>query len=223
MKVVKVFATYRIPDKGINLLKEKGYEVEVYQGEEFLEKAEMIRLSKDADGIITQLRDPIDKEFIESLERCKIISNYAVGYNNIDVEAAKANGIYVTNTPGVLTEATADIAFALILAVARKIVPADKFTREGKFTGWRPNLFLGYDLYGKTLGIVGMGRIGQAVARRALGFGMKIVYYNRHRLPEEIEKQYDARYVSLDELVSISDYISLHTPLTPETYHLIDE
>jgi len=219
---MKVFVSYAIPEKGISMLREK-FDVEVYEGEEFLSKQEMMDKCKDADAIISQLRDPIDEEFINSLTKTKIIANYAVGYNNIDVQAAIKKGIYVTHTPGVLTEATADIAFALILSVSRKIVEADKFVREGKFVGWKPKLFLGYDLYGKTLGIIGMGRIGQAVARRALGFGMRIVYYNRNRLPEEIEKEYNARYVTIDELVQISDYISVHTPLTNETYHLLNK
>ncbi|MFN6991211.1 MAG: 2-hydroxyacid dehydrogenase, partial [Fervidobacterium sp.] len=218
---MKVFITYAIPEIGIQMLKEK-YDVDVYEGEEYLSKIEMIQRARKADGIITQLRDPIDEELINSLENAKIIANYAVGYNNIDISAATNRGIYVTHTPGVLTEATADIAFALLLAVARKIVEADRFVREGKFVGWKPKLFLGYDLYGKTLGIIGMGRIGQAVARRAVGFGMKIVYYNRNKLPEDVEKQYNANYVKLDELIEISDFISIHTPLTQETYHLID-
>ncbi|MEJ5258071.1 MAG: D-glycerate dehydrogenase [Fervidobacterium sp.] len=222
MSTAKVFITYAIPEKGINLLKEKFY-VDVYDGEDFLTKSELIRRSKDADAIVTQLRDPVDNEFIESLQKAKIIANYAVGYNNIDVQAATQKGIFVTNTPGVLTEATADIAFALLLTVARRIVESDKFVREGKFTGWKPKLFLGYDLFGKTLGIIGMGRIGQAVARRALGFGMNVVYYNRRRLPVDIEEKYNARYVDLDTLIAISDYISIHTPFTKETYHLISE
>ncbi|MGC8954559.1 MAG: 2-hydroxyacid dehydrogenase [Fervidobacterium sp.] len=220
---MKIFVTYDIPEKGINLLIERGYEVDVYKGEEFLSQEEMIARSKNADGIITQLRDTIDRNFIYALERTKIIANYAVGYNNIDIQAAKERGIYVTNTPGVLTDATADTAFALILAVARKIVQADKFVREGKFVGWKPKLFLGYDLFGKTLGIIGMGRIGQAVAKRAIGFGMKIVYHNRKRLSEDVEKQFNASYLPLDELMSVSDVISIHTPLTNDTYHLINK
>ncbi|MFN3691398.1 MAG: 2-hydroxyacid dehydrogenase [Fervidobacterium sp.] len=219
---MKVFITYAIPKIGIEMLRAK-YDVDVYEGDEFLSKNEMIERARKADGIVTQLRDPIDEEFINSLENVKIIANYAVGYNNIDVGVATNRGIYVTHTPGVLTEATADIAFALLLAVARRIVESDRFVRDGKFVGWKPKLFLGYDLYGKTLGIIGMGRIGQAVARRALGFGMKIVYYNRNKLPVELEKQYNASYVKLDELIEISDFISIHTPLTQETYHLIDE
>jgi len=219
---MKVFVTYKIPEDGLKLLKEK-YELDVYEGEEFLTKEEMLKRVKDADAVITQLRDPVDKEFIDAGKKLKIIANYAVGYNNINVEYAKSKGIYVTNTPGVLTEATADIAWALILAVARKIISADRFVREGKFKGWKPKLFLGYEIHGKTLGIIGMGRIGQAVARRALGFGLKIIYHNRKRLPEEIEKKYSASYVDLETLLKNSDFISINVPLTDETYHLLDE
>lgn len=219
---LRVFVTYEIPEKGLLMLRERGCEVDVYVGEEFLSKEAMMARAADADALITQLRDPVDREFIYSLRRAKVIANYAVGYNNIDIEAAKERGIYVTNTPGVLTEATADIAFALILAVARRIVEADKFVRQGEFVGWKPKLFLGYDLYGKVLGIVGMGRIGQAVARRALGFGMHVLYHNRNRLPKEVEAAYNAKFVSLDELMAESDFISIHTPLTKETFHLID-
>ena len=219
---MKVFVTYKIPEDGLKLLKEK-YELDVYEGEEFLTKEEMLKRVKDADAVITQLRDPVDKEFIDAGKKLKIIANYAVGYNNINVEYAKSKGIYVTNTPGVLTEATADIAWALILAVARKIISADRFVREGKFKGWKPKLFLGYEIHGKTLGIIGMGRIGQAVARRALGFGIKIIYHNRKRLPEEIEKKYSASYVDLETLLKNSDFISINVPLTDETYHLLDE
>lgn len=218
---MRVFVTYEIPDSGLRMLREK-FELDVYTGEEFLTKEEMIERARKADAMVAHLRDPIDAEFIQSLEKMKIIADYAVGYNNIDVQVATERGIYVTHTPGVLTEATADIAFALILAVARRIVESDKFVRDGKFVGWKPKLMLGYDLYGKTLGIIGMGRIGQAVARRALGFGMNIVYHNRNRLPQEVESEFKAKYLSVDELISTSDFISLHTPLTKETFHMID-
>lgn len=218
---MRVFVTYEIPESGLKMLSEK-FELDVYTGEEFLTKEEMIERARKADAMVAHLRDPIDTQFIQSLEKMKIIANYAVGYNNIDVQAATDRGIYVTHTPGVLTEATADIAFALILAVARRIVESDRFVRDGKFVGWKPKLMLGYDLYGKTLGIVGMGRIGQAVARRALGFGMNIVYHNRNRLPQELETEFNAKYLSLDELIGTSDFISLHTPLTKETFHMID-
>ncbi|MBB6062295.1 glyoxylate reductase [Thermosipho japonicus] len=217
---MKVFITYKIPEPGINLLKEK-FDVDVYEGERFLTKQEMMERVKEADAVVTQLRDPVDKEFIDAGKKLKIIANYAVGFNNIDVEYAKQKGIYVTNTPDVLTEATADITWALILAVARKIIPADKFTREGKFEGWKPNLFLGYEIYGKTLGIIGMGRIGKAVARRAMGFGMKIIYHNRKRAEDDYK--YNAKYVDLETLLKESDYISINAPLTKETYHLLNK
>ncbi|ABR30753.1 glyoxylate reductase [Thermosipho melanesiensis] len=216
---MKVFITYKIPDAGIKMLQKK-FKIEVYQGEKFLTKKEMMEKVKNVDAVITQLRDPVDREFIDAGKNLKIIANYAVGYNNIDVEYAKKKGIYVTNTPDVLTEATADIAWALILAVARKIIPADKFVREGKFEGWKPHLFLGHEIYGKTIGIIGMGRIGKAVARRAMGFGMKILYHNRKKVDDDYK--YNAKYVELETLLKESDYISIHTPLTKETYHLLD-
>ncbi|MBT1247962.1 MULTISPECIES: D-glycerate dehydrogenase [unclassified Thermosipho (in: thermotogales)] len=216
---MKVFITYKIPEKGIKLLKEK-FHVDVYEGKNFLTKEEMLERVKYADAVITQLRDPIDREFIDAGKKLKIIANYAVGYNNIDVEYAKEKGIFVTNTPDVLTEATADIAWALILAVARKIIPADKFVREGKFEGWKPHLFLGYEIYGKTLGIIGMGRIGKAVARRALGFGMNVIYHNRKKVEDDYK--YNAKYVDLETLLKESDFISINAPLTKETYHLLD-
>lgn len=219
---MKVFITYKIPGPGIDMLKER-FTVDLYEGEEFLTKEEMMHKVEDVDAIITQLRDSIDREFIDRGKNLKIIANYAVGYNNIDVAYATQKSIYVTHTPGVLTEATADLTWALILSVVRRVVESDKFVREGKFTGWKPELLLGYDLYGKTIGIVGMGRIGQAVARRALGFGMKVIYHNRHKLPEEIEKKYNATYSDLDTLFKVSDIVSLHTPLTGDTYHLVDK
>ena len=169
------------------------------------------------------LADTIDKDVLESgKDRLKIVANYAVGYNNIDFEKAKELGIYVTNTPGVLTETTADLAWALMLAISRRIVESDAFTRSGKFEGWKPELFLGNDVYGKILGIIGFGNIGQAVARRAIGFNMKVYYYQRHKVAPEIEKSLHATYLSLEEVLTKSDFISLHVPLTKETYHLID-
>lgn len=176
--------------------------------------------SKEVVGILCLLTDKIDKYIIDNLPNLKIISNYAVGFDNIDVDYATSKGICVTNTPGVLTETSADLAWALILAARRLIIPADRFTREGKFKGWEPDLFLGYDVYGKTLGIIGFGRIGQAVAKRALGFDMKIVYYSRTR-NLEAEKSLNAEYKDLDELLKISDIVSIHTPLNKDTVHMI--
>ncbi len=185
-------------------------------------KDEIIRKIRDKDAILCFLRDPIDREVIDSAPKLKIISNYAVGYDNIDVEYAKSKGIYVTNTPDLLTEATADLTWALILAVARRIVEADSFTRAGKFKGWEAGLFLGMELNGKRIGIVGMGRIGKAVARRARGFGLEIVYNKRQRLSPDEEKKLSARFMDLDELLQTSHIITIHTPLTPETNNLIN-
>jgi glyoxylate reductase len=176
------------------------------------------------DGILCLLTDTIDREVMEAAgPKLKVIANYAVGYNNIDVEEATRRGIMVTNTPGVLTETTADLAWALMMSVARRIVEADRFVRAGKFRGWEPMLLLGTDVYGATLGIVGFGRIGQAMARRALGFDMTVLYYDLQRASEEIEQKYRVRFTPLPELLQTSDFVSLHVPLTKDTYHLIGE
>lgn len=220
--MAKVFVTYKIPDMGLNLLKEK-FEVIINPYDRLLTKDELIKAASNFDALITMLADTIDKDVLESgKDRLKIVANYAVGYNNIDFEKAKELGIYVTNTPGVLTETTADLAWALMLAISRRIVESDAFTRSGKFEGWKPELFLGNDVYGKILGIIGFGIIGQAVARRAIGFNMKVYYYQRHKVAPEIEKSLHATYLSLEEVLTKSDFISLHVPLTKETYHLID-
>ncbi len=166
--------------------------------------------------------DPVTSEMIEAAPRLRVIGNYGVGYNNIDVGAATRRGVAVTNTPGVLTEATADTAWALIMAVTRRTVEADAFVRAGKFNGWRASLFLGMELAGKTLGIIGLGLIGQAVARRGLGFGMGVLYCGRHRAAPEVEAALRVNFVSLERLLREADVVSLHCPLTPETRHLLD-
>jgi glyoxylate reductase len=168
------------------------------------------------------LSDPIDAEVIGSNPRLQVIANYAVGYNNIDLETAAARGIIVTNTPGVLTEATADLTWSLILSLARRVVEGDRLTRSGRWTGWNPTQLLGTELSGKILGIIGMGRIGQAVAQRAVGFGMRLIYHNRRRLPHRIEKKLRASYRPLRSVLAAADILSLHVPLTRETRHLID-
>ncbi len=178
-------------------------------------------MAGESQALITYLSDPINKEVIDSGKNLKIIANYGAGFNNIDFNHAKSCGIWVTNTPGVLHETTADLTWALILGIARQIVPSDRYTREGKFTGWGAKLFLGGDVYGKTLGVIGCGEIGRAVARRALGFGMKVLYHNRNRLSVELEQSLNASYVSLEELLRESDFISLHVPLTEETRYMI--
>lgn len=217
---MKVFVTRRIPEKGLKMLEEH-YKVSVNPHDRVLTKEEIIEGVKDADALLCLLTDTIDREVIDAGQNLKIISNYAVGYNNIDVEYATEKGITVTNTPGVLTETTADLAWALLMAAARRVVEGDKFMRAGKFRGWAPMLMLGTDVYGKTLGIVGMGKIGQAVARRAKGFDMHIIYYSRKR-KLDVEKKTGAEYVSLETLMKESDYISLHVPLTSETRNMIN-
>jgi len=220
---LKVYITRRIPEPGIEMIR-KEHEVEINPYDRVLTREELLQAVKGKDGILCLLTDKIDAEVFDAAgPQLKVVSNYAVGYDNIDVNEATKRGIVVTNTPGVLTETTADLAWALILATARRIVEADKFTRAGKYEGWAPMLFLGQDVYGKTLGIVGMGRIGQAVARRAKGFNMKVLYNDIRRIPEETEKELNATFVSLDELLEQSDFVSLHTYLSPETYHLINE
>jgi glyoxylate reductase len=168
------------------------------------------------------LTDRIDKEFIDKNLQLKIIANYAVGFDNIDTKYANQKGIIVTNTPDVLTPAVADITFGLLVVVARRIIEADSFTRKGKYKGWQPDLFLGQEIYGKTLGIIGLGRIGTAVAERAKGFSMKILYNTRTR-DKQIEERLNAKYTSINSLLKESDFISLHVPLTPETKHLISK
>lgn len=174
------------------------------------------------DALLSMLSNPVTRKVLEAGKELKVVANYAVGYNNVDVSAAKELGIRVTNTPGALTEATADIAWALILATIRRIPESEHYLRAGRFDGWDPLGFLGFDLNGKTIGIIGLGRIGQAVARRAQGFGMKILYHNRKQVDASIETALSASYVEdYRELVKTSDVLSLNCPLTPETRHMI--
>lgn len=215
----KIFVTRKIPQPGLDMLKEH-YEVIVNPHNRVLSKDELLDGVRTADGLLCLLTDDITAEVMDINPNLKIISNYAVGYNNIDVEAATKRGIQVTNTPGVLTDTTADLAWALIMAVGRRVVEGDVFTREGRFEGWDPMLLLGTDITGKTLGIIGMGRIGQAVARRAMGFDMRILYHDMAPVPVA-EEEYQAEFVALDELLRQSDFVTIHAPLTDETRHMI--
>jgi glyoxylate reductase len=187
-----------------------------------LTRIELIRGMRGRPALISMLSDQIDAEVIHRNPRLKVIANYAVGTNNIDLKTASSKGIIVTNTPGVLTNATADLTWALILSLARRVPEGDRLVRTGGWTGWTPTQLLGLELTGKTLGIIGMGRIGQAVARRAFGFGMRLTYHNRRRLPVGLERTLHAAYRPLSRLLSTADIVSLHTPLTPDTRHLID-
>lgn len=215
----RVFVTRKIPQAGLDMLKEH-CEITVNPHNRVLTKAELMDGVRTADGLLCLLTDEITSEIMDVNPNLKVIGNYAVGYNNIDVEAATKRGIQVTNTPGVLTDTTADLAWALIMAVGRRVVEGDTFTREGRFSGWDPMLLLGTDITGKTLGIIGMGRIGQAVARRAMGFDMRIVYHDVTRV-SAAEEEYQAGFVGLDELLRQSDFVTIHAPLTDETRHMI--
>jgi glyoxylate reductase len=217
--MARVFITRSLPSPGIKMLEDR-YEVEVNPYDRVLSKKEIISGVIDKDALLCLLTDAIDNDIIDAGNDLKIISNYAVGYNNIDVNYATAKGILVTNTPGVLSETTADLAFTLLMATARRIPEGDKLMREGKFMGWAPELLLGTDVHGKTLGIIGLGRIGILVAKRAKGFDMKVLYYNTSRKPE-VERELGVKYVDLDDLLRDSDFVTLHVPLTSATKSLI--
>lgn len=175
----------------------------------------------DCEGLMCALTDRVDAALLARAPRLRAVANIAVGYNNIDVPACTARGVMATNTPGVLDDSTADLAWALMLGTARRITEVERRIRAGEWTGWRLKQWLGVDVHHATLGIVGMGRIGQAIARRALGFEMKVVYHNRKRIASELERKCNAAYVSLDELLTQSDFVVLQVPYTPETHHLI--
>lgn len=219
---MKVFVTGNIPDSGVQFLIERKYEVEVYKGDNPISQNLLFKKTKNADGIISLLSDRIDKEIISNALKCKIIANYAVGFNNIDIQFAKEKGIVVTNTPDVLTDSTADLAITLSLACARRIIEAEKFLRDNKFKGWKPRLFLGTELKNKIFGILGAGRIGTATAIRANAFGMKILYCSNHK-NLFLEKSTGAKKVSLKQLLIKSDIVSLHLPLNENSYHLLDK
>ena len=217
----KVFITRSIPSIAMDMLKEY-FQVEVNEEDRSLSKEEIIEKAKNSEGVLCLLTDNIDEEVIKSCNNVRIFSNYAVGFNNIDIKAATDKGIVVTNTPGVLTDTTAELAWALLFSAARCVVSADKYTREGKFKEWTPKLFLGQEITGKTLGIIGAGRIGQAFGKKGAGFNMKIVYHNRTR-DLNFEKECNAVWVTLEELLKESDFVSVHVPLTNETTHLLGE
>ncbi|MFQ5969576.1 MAG: 2-hydroxyacid dehydrogenase [Nitrososphaerales archaeon] len=218
----KVYVTRNIP-KAIEMLREH-CQVTFHKREKAPSRKEIIKNIKDKDGMLCVLYDKIDEQVVNSGERLKVISSYSVGYDHIDVDAATERGIYVTYTPEVLTETTADLAFALMMAVSRRVVEGDKLVRKGKWKdAWYYDFMLGNDLHGKTLGIIGMGRIGSALVRRASGFKMKILYHNRNRLPLDREKELDVEYRRFNDLLKESDFISIHVSLSNDTYHLIDE
>jgi glyoxylate reductase len=222
---MKIYVTRKVPESGINILKAKGYEVVVNPEDRVLTKDELISALKNQnyDALFCLLTDKIDGEVMDSFgSQLKIVANMAAGVDNINIEEAKKRGIMVTNTPGVLTDTVAEHTFALILAIAHRIVEADKFTRALNWQGWAPMLLLGNNLSGKTLGVVGLGRIGSRVAYYAKkGFDMKVLYYDVNR-NEEFEREYSAVYMPLDDLLKQSDFVSIHVPLLEATRHLIN-
>ncbi|MBE3518937.1 MAG: D-glycerate dehydrogenase [Firmicutes bacterium] len=218
----KVYVTRKIPEPAIALLRES-LDVSVWPEEDVVVPRDVLmREVKEVEGLLCVLTEKVDRELLDAAPRLKIVANMAVGYDNIDVGSCTERGIVVTNTPDVLTDATADLAFALLLATARRLPEAMDFLLKGQWKTWSPMLLTGKEVYGATLGIVGMGRIGQAVAKRARGFDMKVLYYSKRRNPQ-VEEEIGARYVDKETLLRESDYVSLHLPLTPETRGFIGE
>lgn len=220
MSKPKVFVTRVIPDKGLDLVKDF-CEVDLWEGDLPPSRAELIQHVQGMDGLLSLLTDKVDGEVMDAAgKQLRVISNHAVGFDNIDVQAATARKIPVGNTPDVLTDATADFSFALIMAAGRRLIEADRYVREGKWKTWGPMLLLGAEMKGATLGLVGFGRIGKAMARRASGFDMHVIYYD----PTELESrsEFNATRVDFETLLEESDFISLHTPLTADTRHIIN-
>lgn len=218
----KVLITREIPQEIVEII-EKACLVEMWDREDTPIPRELLLTKiQDIDGLFCLLTETIDEEVLEKAQNLKVVSNMAVGYNNIDIEAAKQRGIIVTNTPGVLTETTADLTFALLMATSRRLIEASNYLRNGEWKTWSPMQLTGQDIFGATIGIVGMGRIGEAVAKRAQGFDMKVLYHNRNRKPE-VEDMLGVEYVELDRLLQQSDFVVIMTPFSKETVDLISE
>jgi glyoxylate reductase len=217
----KVYVTRQLFPEAMEIL-ETVAEVEAFDGiDNAIPRDLLLEKVKDIDGLLPLLTERIDDELMEAGNKLKVVSNYAVGFNNIDIKAATERGIYVTNTPGILMDTTADAAFALLMAIARRIPEADRHIRsKGWIHAWGPRMYIGSDIHGKTLGILGMGRIGSAIAKRAKGFEMNVIYHDVYRR-EDLEEEMGITYKSRDEILSSADFLSLHVPLTPETHHMI--
>jgi lactate dehydrogenase-like 2-hydroxyacid dehydrogenase len=219
----RVFVSRIIPDEGLRLLAD-ATEADIWDGDLPPARAELLRRVAGCGGVLTLLTDRVDDEFLDAAgPQLRVVSNYAVGFDNIDVPACTRRGIPVGNTPGVLTDTTADLAWALLMAAARRLPEGDRYVRDGRWKTWGPLLLLGPDVHGSTIGIVGFGRIGQAVARRAAGFGMTVLYHDVNRLPDAVTEPLGASYVPLEELLARSDFVSLHVNLTAETRRLIND
>jgi glyoxylate reductase len=219
----RIFVTRPFADEGIKMLRAKKYQVDIYEKDEVIPRKELLKRVKGCDGLLSLLTDKIDAEVMEAAgPALKIIANYAVGFDNIDLKAAKEKRIVVTNTPSdEVNRSVAEHAFSLILALAHRVPESDVYAKAGKYKGWSPNNLIGTDVEGKTIGVVGLGRIGMSLAKKAVhGFGMKCVYADMRRNPE-FEKEFDAKQLPLEKLLQVSDFVSLHVPLLPSTKHLI--
>lgn len=224
MATPRIYLTRPLPEPAARLLRAATVEVRGWdRGDTPVPRDILLREVIDADGVVCLITEKMDAEVIDRMAKCRVIAQVAVGYDNVDVAAATRKGIFVTNTPGVLTETTADMAWSILMATARRVVEGDKFTRSGRWKTWEIMGFTGQDVHGATLGIVGMGRIGTAIARRAAGFAMPVLYHNRTRLPEAQESAVGGRHVPLDELLRESDFVVISCALTLETRHLISE
>ena len=218
----KILVTRAIPEEAKKLLLEH-CDVEQYDKHTAIPRPLLLKKIKDKDGLLCILTEKIDARLLDAAPKLKAVATYSVGFDHIDVKACGERKIVVANTPGVLTETTADFTWTLLLAAARRVVEGDGFMRAGKYKAWDPMMLLGTDVYGKTLGVVGFGRIGQAVARRAQGFGMKVLYFDTQRIFPEVEKQFGAEYREINDLLRESDFVTLHCVLDRATHHLIDE
>ncbi|MFL5685704.1 MAG: 2-hydroxyacid dehydrogenase [Chloroflexota bacterium] len=219
----RVFVARRLPEEGLDLVR-SACELDLWDGDLPPPRDELLRRVAGVDGALTLLTDKVDDEFLDAAgPQLRVVSNYAVGFDNVDVAACARRGVRVGNTPGVLTETTADLAWALLMAAARRLPEGDRFVRDGKWKTWGPLLLLGPDVHGATIGIVGFGRIGQAVARRAQGFGMEILYHDLEPLPSSVSEPLGATYLRLEELLPRADFVTLHVNLSPVTRHLINE
>jgi len=218
----RVFISSTLPREAVGLIP-RDFTLDYNNSEVPLSKAELVSRLNGKDGLICHIISTIDEEVLASAPTLKVVANVAVGYNNIDVAAARRRGVIVTNTPDVLTETTADFAWTLLMATARRVVEADHYARSGRWTAWKWDLLWGADVHGTTLGIVGFGRIGRAVARRALGFNMRVLYHDAVRADAAVERELSATATDLDTLLREADFVTLHTNLTPEARHLIGE
>lgn len=219
---MKIYLTRKLPEIAFELLEESKIDYNFHKRDFPIPRKKLLQEVQNCDGLVSMLTEQIDKEVIDSMKRCKVVGNYAVGYNNIDVEYAKRKNIIITNTPDVLTESTADLTLALILVTSRRIKEGEKYLRAGKYKTWKPTLLLGMELKNKTIGIIGAGRIGTAVGIRAKAFGTKIIYHSNH-YNQVLEKKTEAKKVSIQNLLANSDIVSIHLPLDKNTYHYIDD